>query len=129
MLTGKNLIACDPADSADGLFSAGGALADFDEASLAHVERAVDAAERASHEYRRFSADARAEFLDCIAEKLESLSDLLDVAHAETALPAQRLTAERARTAGQLRMFATQVREGSWVNARIDRARPDRKPL
>ena len=129
MLTGKNLIACDAADSADGRFSAAGALADFEEASVEHVDRAVEAAESAFHEYRRVSADARAGFLDCIAEKLESLSDLLNIAHIETALPAERLTGERARTVAQLRMFANQVREGSWVNARIDRARPDRKPL
>jgi len=129
MLNGKNLIACEPADSADGRFSAGGALADFEEAGVAQVERAVAAAESASHEYRRFSADARGAFLDSIADKLDGLTDLLDAAHIETALPRERLAAERARTTGQLRMFANQVREGSWVNARIDRARPDRKPL
>ena len=129
MLNGKNLIACEPADSADGRFSAGGALADFEEAGVAQVERAVAAAESASHEYRRFSADARGAFLDSIAETLDSLTDLLDAAHIETALPRERLAAERARTTGQLRMFANQVREGSWVNARIDRARPDRQPL
>src|SRR6201999_268442 len=33
------------------------------------------------------------------------------------------------RTCGQLRLFATLVREGSWVDARIDPALPDRKPL
>jgi NADP-dependent aldehyde dehydrogenase len=129
MLTGKNLIACEPSDSGDGHFTAGSALSDFEEASLALVDRAVAAAESASQEYRRLSAEARAAFLDSIAEKLESVSDLLDVAHVETALPSERLAAERARTTGQLRMFANQVREGSWVNARIDRARPDRKPL
>ena len=50
-------------------------------------------------------------------------------AHAETALPTQRLAGERARTANQLRMFAALVREGSWVDARIDRALPARTPL
>src|SRR4029079_8869235 len=129
MLTGKKLIACEPSDSGEGHFSAGSALGDFEEASLALADRAVAAAESASQEYRRLSAEARAAFLDSIAEKLESVSDLLDVAHVETALPSERLAAERARTTGQLRMFANQGREGSWVNARIDRARPDRKPL
>jgi NADP-dependent aldehyde dehydrogenase len=129
MLTGKNLIACEPADSGDGHFTAGSAPGDFEEASPALVDRAVAAAESASQEYRRLSAEARAGFLESIAEKLESVSDLLDVAHVETALPPERLAGERARTTGQLRMFANHVREGSWVNARIDRARPDRKPL
>ena len=44
MLTGKNLIGCVPADSADGRFVAGGALAEFEEASAAHVGRSLDAA-------------------------------------------------------------------------------------
>jgi alpha-ketoglutaric semialdehyde dehydrogenase len=129
MLTGKNLIACEPADSSDGRFTAVGALVEVEEASVAHVDRAVAAAESAVHEYRRLPADARAGFLDRVAETIEHADGLLEAAHVETALPRQRLAAERARTVGQLRMFATQVREGSWVNARIDRARPDRTPL
>jgi 2,5-dioxopentanoate dehydrogenase len=129
MLTGKNLIACEPADSPDGRFTAGGALAEFEEASVALVERAAAAAENAWPEYRRLPAEARADVVDRIAATLERTDDLLDAAHVETALPRERLTAERARTVSQLRMFANQVREGSWVNARIDRARPDRQPL
>jgi len=129
MLTGRNLIACGPADSGDGYFTAGGTSIEFEEASVAHVDRAVEAAENAFHSYRRVSADVRAEFLERIAEAIETSRDLLDAANAETALPPERLAAERGRTAGQLRMFANQIREGSWVNAHIDRARPDRKPL
>ena len=129
MVTGRNLIACGPVDSGDGHFTAGGTSIQFEEASVAHVAGAVEAAENAFHSYRRVSADVRAEFLDRIAEAIETSRDLLDAANAETALPPERLAAERGRTAGQLRMFANQIREGSWVNARIDRARPDRKPL
>jgi NADP-dependent aldehyde dehydrogenase len=40
-----------------------------------------------------------------------------------------RLTGEVTRTANQLRMFAGIVEEGSWVQARIDPALPDRQPL
>src|SRR5690606_11413965 len=40
-----------------------------------------------------------------------------------------RLEGERVRTCNQLRMFATLIREGSWVDARIDSALPERKPL
>src|SRR6188768_3697807 len=99
------------------------------EASLADVDRALEAAESASDEYRHAPAAQRAAFLDRIAEHIERAGDLLDVAHAETALPPERLAGERARTAGQLRLFANLVREGSWVDARIDRAQPDRTPL
>jgi NADP-dependent aldehyde dehydrogenase len=129
MLTGKNLIAGTPSDSADGRFTAGGALAEFDEASGGLVDKALEAAEQASHEYRRLPAEARAGFLDRIADELERADGLVDAAHRETALPLERLAGERARTTSQLRMFANLVREGSWVDARIDRALPDRKPL
>jgi 2,5-dioxopentanoate dehydrogenase len=40
-----------------------------------------------------------------------------------------RLVGERARTVNQLKMFAERVREGSWVDARIDTPLPDRKPI
>ncbi|HTA95524.1 MAG TPA: aldehyde dehydrogenase (NADP(+)), partial [Verrucomicrobiae bacterium] len=54
---------------------------------------------------------------------------LIKRANLETALPEQRLIGERARTVNQLKMFAEIVREGSWTEATIDRAIPDRKPL
>ena len=128
MVTGKNLIAGTIVDAADGTFNAAGSLAAFEEASSALVERAVDAAAGAYDAYRRLPAETRAAFLDAIASAIEASDELVDVAQVETALPAQRLTGERARTANQLRMFAGLVREGSWVDARIDRALPDRTP-
>jgi NADP-dependent aldehyde dehydrogenase len=127
-LTGKNLIACAAVDSADGQFTASGALARFEETSPAHVGQALETADQALHDYRRLTADARAAFLDRIADEIGGSSDLIDAAQVETSLPRERLVAERARTVGQLRMFAGVVREGSWLNARIDRAMPDRLP-
>ena len=127
-LTGKNLIACAPVDSADGQFTAGGALARVEEASAAHVGQALEMADHALQDYRRLTADARAAFLERIADEIGGSGDLIDAAEVETALPRERLVAERARTVGQLRMFAGVVREGSWLNARIDRAIPDRTP-
>jgi 2,5-dioxopentanoate dehydrogenase len=129
MPRGKSLIACEPADSGEGHFTAGGTSIEFEEASVAHVAGAVEAAENAFHAYRRLSADVRAEFLDRIAEAIDMSGHLLEAASAETTLSPERLAGERARTTAQLRMFANQIREGSWVNARIDRAHPDRKPL
>ena len=129
MLTGKNLIAGEPIDSPDGRFAAAGTSAAFEEATATHVDRALEEAEGASHEYRRVPAAHRAAFLDRIAEEIEHLGDLVDVANRESALPPERLAGERARTTGQLRLFASLVREGSWVDASIDRALPDRRPL
>src|SRR6202012_2708646 len=36
---------------------------------------------------------------------------------------------ERARMTGQARLFAKLIREGSWLEPRIDRPIPDRQPL
>lgn len=102
----------------------------FYEATLNEVDRALRSAEEAFYLYRRRSPEERAAFLERIADEILNLGDpLIERANAETALPADRLTGERARTANQFRMFAGLVREGSWVEARIDRPVPDRKPL
>jgi NADP-dependent aldehyde dehydrogenase len=68
--------------------------------------------------------------LDAIAEEIMALGDLLiERCSAETALPAARITGERGRTCGQLQLFATLLRDGWFVDARIDKAQPDRKPI
>lgn len=103
---------------------------DFHEASLAEVDTALQAAAAAFQDYRARPAETRAKLLEAIATEIEVLGDaLLQRAQAETGLPLPRLQGERARTCGQLRLFAQVVREGSWVDARIDPALPDRQPL
>ena len=103
---------------------------DFHEASAAEVAQALNAAAAAFADYRTRSGAERAKFLETIATEIEALGDtLLQRAHAETGLPLARLTGERSRTCGQLRLFASVAREGSWVDARIDPALPDRQPL
>jgi NADP-dependent aldehyde dehydrogenase len=102
----------------------------FEEAGAEQVNDALDAAEAAFHPYRQLPADQRAAFLDAIAEEILALGDdLIERTHTETALPKERLTGERGRTVNQLKMFSQLVREGSWVDARIDLAQPDRQPL
>jgi NADP-dependent aldehyde dehydrogenase len=99
-------------------------------ATPAEVDAAFQAAKEAFAATRALPPDTWAGLLDAIAEQIMALGDsLLDTAQAETALPPARLTAERARTCNQLRLFAELVREGSWVDAAIDRADPERKPL
>lgn len=103
---------------------------EFFEASEAEVARAMEAAAVAFDDYRNRSAAERAGFLERIAAGIEGLGDaLIERANAETGLPVARLAGERGRTCGQLRLFAQVVREGSWVDARIDTALPDRQPL
>jgi 2,5-dioxopentanoate dehydrogenase len=94
------------------------------------VELAVRLAADAFPSYRRTSGSERAAFLRKIAEKIEAVApDIIERAGKETALPQARLQGETARTCGQLRLFAQVAEEGSWVNARIDHADPNRKPL
>jgi alpha-ketoglutaric semialdehyde dehydrogenase len=109
-----------------------GALLDgeFVEATPAELERALEFAARAFPVYRKIAHDQIAAFLERIGAEILSLGPaLIERTGAETGLPAARLEGERARTIGQLRMFADLIREGSWVDARIDRPIPDRKPL
>jgi len=101
----------------------------FHQASEDDVNAALAAADAAFTTYRETSGADRAEFLERIAEEIVALGDdLMARAHQETGLPEARLTGERARTVGQLRLFAAVAREGSWVDARIDTAMPDRQP-
>jgi len=102
----------------------------FYEATKEEVNEAVQLAELAFQEYSTISGAKRANFLETIAEEILVLGDtLLKRCHEETGLPLGRLTGERGRTVGQLRLFASLVREGSWVDARIDNAIPDREPF
>ena len=135
-LHGLSLIAGTPGQTGGKLFRAanpatGEALEPaFHEASAAEVAAALDASAAAFADYRTRSGAERAKFLETIAAEIEALGDtLLQRAHAESGLPLGRLTGERARTCGQLRLFASVAREGSWVDARIDPALPDRQPL
>lgn len=101
----------------------------FHSASLDDVAAATKAAASAFSAYAAKPAEERAAFLDAIASHIEGLgAPLLERAHLESGLPMPRLTGERGRTCGQLRMFAQLVREGSWVDARIDHADPTRTP-
>jgi 2,5-dioxopentanoate dehydrogenase len=81
-------------------------------------------------DFRAPGAKERATFLRRIGEHIESLGDeLIQVCHEESRLTVDRLRGERARTVNQLVMFADLVEEGSWVDARIDTAQPERKPI
>ncbi|TAH09558.1 MAG: aldehyde dehydrogenase (NADP(+)) [Sphingobacteriia bacterium] len=94
------------------------------------ISEALLKANEAVIPYGKTSFVQRADFLETIAQNILALGeDLLMQAHLETALPIARLTGERDRTINQLKLFASLLREGSWVDAVIDTALPDRKPL
>lgn len=103
---------------------------EFINASKEQVDTAVKKAVIAFTSYRKKDKESIANFLDQIADEILNLGDaLLERCHLETALPLGRLQGERGRTMNQLKLFATVVREGSWVDARIDTAIPDRTPI
>ncbi len=103
---------------------------DFYEATEEEVERAVKSAAEAFVHLLRSRASQRADFLNQIAQEILALgSELISRCQEETALAENRLLGERARTVNQLKLFAEVVREGSWVDARIDTALADRQPV
>ena len=102
----------------------------FGGATRADVDEAAALAAAAFGPYRSLPYETRATFLEAIAEHIEAIGDDLIVrVMAETGLPRARLEGERARTTGQLRLFASVLRDGGFLEARIDPAMPDRKPL
>ena len=99
-------------------------------ATTQDVEHAAQLAAKAFAEYRRWPSKRRAGLLRRIAELFEANAVAIqERANLETGLPLGRLQGETARTCGQLRLFATLIEEGWWVDARIDHADPNRKPL
>ena len=102
----------------------------FSEATSEEVDEAVELAWEAFAIYKTVSPQKKAAFLNAIADEMEALGDsLLETYCQESGLPRGRAEGERGRTLFQLRSFAQLVEEGSWVDASIDTAIPDRAPL
>ena len=120
---GSALYATNPADGSrlEPAFPSGGA----DE-----VDQACRLADAAFDTYRETPPATRAAFLEAIADQLLDLGDeLIDRSMAESGLPRARMEGERGRTAGQLRLYAQVLRDGRFLEATLDPALPDRKPL
>jgi NADP-dependent aldehyde dehydrogenase len=101
----------------------------FHPASAADLERAALAAERAFDAYAATPCAERAAFLRAIAAELEARGEpIIARADRETALGTARLTGELGRTANQLRLFATLLDEGTWLDVRVDAGDPGRTP-
>ena len=135
-ITGQHFIGGQRSAESSQSFTANHATTDaelqpeFAEASADEVDAALVAAEAAFDALQLATTNQIAKLLEGIADGLEAAGDeLLERAHAETALPMARLTGERGRTTNQARMFARLIRDGSWVQARVDHANPDREPL
>ncbi len=134
-ITGAFFIGSRQVQSADRFYAINPATAEkiepgFSVSSENDVAQACALAGSVFDTYRATSSDQRAHFLEAIADNIVALGDVaIARAQCETALPAPRLTGEITRTANQLRLFASELRDGRWQGLRIDPAQPDRKPL
>lgn len=94
------------------------------------VNQAADLAAEAFESFSKTSGAQRAGLLRAIADGMESeVEEIVARMGLESALPEGRCRGEHARTCGQLRMFANLVEEGSWLDARIEHADPNRAPI
>jgi alpha-ketoglutaric semialdehyde dehydrogenase len=101
----------------------------FGGATLADLDTACRLADAAFDTYRETSPEDRATFLETIADNIMAIGDeLVERAMAESGLPRGRIEGERGRTCGQLRLFAQVVRDGHYLDVRIDHADPARTP-
>ena len=102
----------------------------FNEATSEEINEAVILAINAFKTFRNISGIQKAIFLNSIADEILALDDTLIQAYcSETGLPEGRAKGERGRTVGQLRTFAELVHEGSWKEAAVDTAQPERAPI
>jgi len=134
-ITGKNLIAGEWSGDASNGFSAMNAITNqamtekFADANENEIEQAIVKANQAFVSYSQLSAEKRAVFLRTIGEQILELGDdLVEMACAETGLPAMRIQGERGRTIGQLGLFANLLESGEY-QAVVDEADANRAPL
>lgn len=94
------------------------------------VNKLIEKAQSVFDDYRTMDTKKRTVFLETIADELTKTGpSFIAVTSQETSLPQPRLQNEMQRTINQIKMFANLVKEGSWVNAIIDTAQPERLPL
>lgn len=133
MLTGRHLIGGQwlPGEKTFDAAVDGGAptFPAFADGGAKEADAAARAAEESFFEYAALPLARRAEFLRAIARGIDAIgADITEVAGRETGLPAARLNGERARTTGQLNMFADLAESGAVLDSRETGPLPDRTP-
>ncbi len=129
---GKHLIAGEWIAGASSFTSqpAHGKSHEFSQGTVDLVDRATKAAEEAFWSFGYSSRAERAAFINAIADEIEARGDeITEIGTQETGLPEARLQGERGRTTGQLRLFASHIEMGDYLDRRHDAALPDRQPL
>lgn len=135
MITGEMLIGGQSVTGTDapihGINPATGERLDppFPGGTPADVDQAARLAWAAFDTYRNTPDATRARLLENIAEGLIAPGgELVARVMLETGLPQGRVEGECLRTANQLRLFASLLRQGDWQGVRLDPALPDRTP-
>ncbi|MFC6102106.1 aldehyde dehydrogenase (NADP(+)) [Olivibacter domesticus] len=96
----------------------------------AAVEQDIEKATFAFEIYRCLPNRSREDFLRQIAVELANDRErLIETCSRESHLPEARLQGELDRTLFQIQLFADLLKEGSWINAIIDTAIPERRPI
>jgi NADP-dependent aldehyde dehydrogenase len=99
------------------------------ETGAEEVEALLAAAAAAAPEFGRGRPSTRAGLLRALADRLdERAGDIVPLAVAESGLPEARLTGEVARTSGQLRLFASVLEDGDYLEVILDPADPSSTP-
>lgn len=94
--------------------------------STEEIEEVLLAASLAHTSWSSTQPADRATVLERVAAALDGAAEeLIPVAIEETHLPEGRLRGELKRTTFQLRLFADELREGGYLDARIDHADPE----
>ncbi len=134
-ILGLSRIAGEPAEPSGRAFRAIDPAADaylppeFHAATPEQARQACELAARAAEAFADTPPLRRAEFLRSLAGRLlDAESELVERADNETALGSTRLKCELARTAAQLNLFAEELEDGSWLDARVETADPQRLP-
>lgn len=103
---------------------------DYSVGTPALVDAACKAAEEAFWTFGYSTREERAAFLNAIADEIDARGpQITQIGTQETGLPEARLEGERGRTCGQLRLFASHILKGDYLDRRHDEALPDRAPL
>lgn len=92
----------------------------------AELENLLAAAQTAAAPLAALRPPERARLLNAVADALDAAADqLIPEAERETHLPGPRLRGELKRTTFQLRLFGEELRDGGYLDARIDHADAD----
>jgi len=96
--------------------------ADFKPATPSEINDTVSLADSAFQSYKDTSAEVRISFLKEVISELEKdKATIVNTAQAESHLTSTRLENEFNRTVNQITLFIAVLKEGSWLNASIDR--------